>query len=55
MALLARKLGALKKKLPGFSDKIDVTNSNQINDLVNQIKKANATVAKKPALNNCTK
>ena len=44
-----KTLAALKKKLPGFNDKVDVTNSDQINDLVNQIKKANATVAKKPA------
>jgi hypothetical protein len=44
-----KTLAALKKKLPGFNDKVDVTNSNQINDLVKQIKKANTTIAKKPA------
>lgn len=39
---------ALKKKLPGFDDNLDVTNTNQINDLINRIKKANAATAKAP-------
>jgi hypothetical protein len=42
-----KTLAALKKKLPGFNDKVDVSNSNQVNDIINRIKKANATVVKK--------
>ncbi|MBV9963616.1 MAG: hypothetical protein JO072_15330 [Parafilimonas sp.] len=45
----SKTLDALKKKLPGFNEKVDVTNTNQINDLVSRIKKANATIVKKPA------
>ncbi len=42
-----KTIAALKKKLPDFDDKIDVKNSVQINDLINRIKKVNATVVKK--------
>ncbi|MEP6465373.1 MAG: hypothetical protein ABJB05_03670 [Parafilimonas sp.] len=42
-----KTLAALKKKLPGFNDKVDVSNSNQVNDIINRIKKANAIAAKK--------
>jgi len=42
-----KTLAALKRKLPGFNDKLDLSNSNQVNDIINQVKKANATAAKK--------
>ncbi|MEP6682119.1 MAG: hypothetical protein ABJA35_02620 [Parafilimonas sp.] len=42
-----KTLAALKKRLPGFNDKVDVSNSSQVNDIINRIKKANATVVKK--------
>ncbi len=50
-----KTLSALKKKLPDFNDKVDVSDSDQINDLINQIKKANAiTVKKTPPANSST-
>ena len=39
---------ALKKKLPDFDDNLDVTNTSQVNDLINRIKKTNAATAKTP-------
>jgi hypothetical protein len=42
-----KTLAALRKKLPGFNDKPDLDNTAQVNKLVEQIKKANATTAKK--------
>lgn len=42
---------ALKNKLPGFNEKLDVTNTTQVNDLINRIKKANATVKKTTPVN----
>lgn len=35
-------IAAIKKKLPGFDGKLDLTNTSQVNDLINRIKKANA-------------
>jgi hypothetical protein len=50
-----KTLAALKKKLPGFKDTLDVSDSDQVNDIVNRIKKANATAVKKPSpANNAT-
>jgi hypothetical protein len=50
-----KTLAALKKKLPGFNDKVDVSNTDQINTIINKIKKANATVVKKtPPVNPST-
>lgn len=40
-------MAALKKKLPDYNDKIDVNNTNQVNDLVSRIKKVNAATVKK--------
>jgi hypothetical protein len=40
-------MAALKRKLPDYNDKVDVSNTNQVNDLVSRIKKANAATAKK--------
>ncbi|HEX5152392.1 MAG TPA: hypothetical protein VFW07_13175 [Parafilimonas sp.] len=45
-------MAALKKKLPGYNDKLDLSNTNQVNDLVARIKKANAATAKKTPQNN---
>lgn len=42
-----KTVAALKDKLPGFNEKLDVANTTQVNDLVNRIKKANAATAKK--------
>lgn len=44
-----KTIAALKDKLPDFNDKLDVTNTNQVNDLVSRIKKVNATAAKSNA------
>ena len=41
-----KTIAALKKKLPGFNDDLDVTNTTQVNDLINRIKKSNATTVK---------
>jgi hypothetical protein len=51
-----KTLAALKKKLPDFKDTLDVSDSDQVNDLVDRIKKANATAVKKtsPANNTTT-
>ena len=40
-----KTIAALKNKLPDFKERLDVTNTNQVNDLINRIKKAN-TAAK---------
>ncbi len=40
-------IAALKKKLPDYNDKLDVSNTSQVNDLVSRIKKANAATVKK--------
>lgn len=48
----SKTIAALKKKLPDFDGKLDVTNTNQVNDLVSRIKKANTvTVKKAPPVN----
>jgi lysozyme family protein len=45
-------IAALKKKLPDYNDKLDVSNTAQVNDLMSRIKKANAaTVKKTPSTN----
>lgn len=43
-----KTVAALKKKLPDFDGKLDLTNTNQVNDLVNRIKKANAVQKSNP-------
>lgn len=40
-----KTITALKNKLPDFKERLDVTNTNQVNDLINRIKKA-AAIAK---------
>ncbi len=37
-----KTIAALKNKLPDFKEQLDVTNTNQVNDLINRIKKADA-------------
>ncbi|MGN6353396.1 MAG: peptidoglycan-binding domain-containing protein, partial [Parafilimonas sp.] len=37
-----KTITALKNKLPDFKERLDVTNTNQVNDLINRIKKADA-------------
>lgn len=39
-------MAALKKKLPGFNDKLDLNNNAQVNKLIDDVK-ANNTTAKK--------
>jgi len=43
----SKTIAALKKKLPDFNGDLDVTNTAQVNDLLNRIKKQNLAVAKK--------
>lgn len=45
-----KTMTALKKKLPLFNDKLDVNNTDQINKLIDQIKKANSITVKKTTL-----
>lgn len=49
-----KTIAALKNKLPDFKEQLDLTNTKQVNDLINRIKKANdnarnTTPAKPPA------
>lgn len=42
-----KTIATLKQKLSSFNDKLDLNNTDQINKLIDQVKKANATTAKK--------
>jgi peptidoglycan hydrolase-like protein with peptidoglycan-binding domain len=42
-----KTIAALKKKLPDFNDQLEVSNSDQVNKLIQNIKKANASTVKK--------
>ncbi len=42
-----KTMAALKKKLPGFNDKLDLNNTAQVNKLIDDVKKVNNTTAKK--------
>jgi len=50
----AKTMAELKRKVPAFKDKLDLNNTAQVNKLVDQIKKSNATVAKKTQPANAT-
>jgi len=53
-----KTVAALKKKLPDFNEQLDVTDSDQVNKLIERIKKANATAVKKtppPTVNDVSK
>jgi hypothetical protein len=47
-----KTLAAVKQKAPGFTEKLDLSNTNQVNRLIDQIKKNNVAVIKKPAPGN---
>ena len=46
-----KTMAELKRKVPGFTDKLDLNNTAQVNKVIDQVKKSNVTVAKKPQPN----
>ena len=46
-----KTMAELKRKVPGFTEKLDLNNTAQVNKLIDQVNKSNATVAKKPQSN----